>query len=266
MPETPHERMPTLERFDRYGEDARTPVPRGRVTMPAGRVLIVLLVDDAHLLDTAQLDALLHLVRRRPRLVLTYRPWPRPPALVELAAVASRTYPSLTLTPFTTHEVATYLAAVWPEAPPPSAVEHICAHTGGVPAFVARHAAGHAVRGTPSGPALRHPPAEALALFTAEQRTKEIGVRKVLGASVSSIVFMLSKDFLKLVLVANLIALPLGWYFMAGWLNDFADRTEMSWWIFAAAFVSTIIIAMFTLSFHAIRTAVANPVTSLRTE
>ena len=63
-----------------------------------------------------------------------------------------------------------------------------------------------------------------------------------------------------------LCLLPLGWYLMGGWLNDFADRTEMSWWIFAAAFVSTVIIATLTLSFHAIRTAVANPVTSLRTE
>ncbi|MBF9253436.1 ABC transporter permease [Pontibacter sp. 172403-2] len=105
-----------------------------------------------------------------------------------------------------------------------------------------------------------------LALFTAEQRTKEIGIRKVLGASVSSIVLMLSKDFLKLVLIANLIALPLGWYFMSGWLNDYADRTELSWWIFAAAFVATFLIAMLTLSFHAIKTAVATPVTSLRTE
>ncbi|AKD05483.1 ABC transporter permease [Pontibacter korlensis] len=105
-----------------------------------------------------------------------------------------------------------------------------------------------------------------LALFTAEQRTKEIGIRKVLGASVASIVFMLSKDFLKLVLIANLIALPLGWYFMNGWLNDYADRTELSWWIFAMAFVSTIIIAVVTLSFHAIKTAVANPVNSLRAE
>lgn len=105
-----------------------------------------------------------------------------------------------------------------------------------------------------------------LALFTAEQRTKEIGIRKVLGASVASIVFMLSKDFLKLVLVANLIALPLGWYLMRGWLQDYADRTELSWWIFAVAFVSTVIIAMVTLSFHAIKTAVASPITSLRTE
>ena len=105
-----------------------------------------------------------------------------------------------------------------------------------------------------------------LALFTAEQRTKEIGIRKVLGASVASIVYMLSKDFLKLVLIANLIALPLGWYFMSGWLNDYADRTDLSWWIFAMAFVTTIIIAMVTLSFHAVKTAIANPVTSLRTE
>ncbi|PTX14686.1 putative permease [Pontibacter mucosus] len=105
-----------------------------------------------------------------------------------------------------------------------------------------------------------------LALFTAEQRTKEIGVRKVLGASVASIVYLLSKDFLKLVLIANLIALPLGWYFMTNWLNDYADRMELSWWIFAVAFIATVIIAIVTLSFHAIKTAVANPVNSLRTE
>ncbi|TPE44020.1 ABC transporter permease [Pontibacter mangrovi] len=105
-----------------------------------------------------------------------------------------------------------------------------------------------------------------LALFTAEQRTKEIGVRKVLGASVTSIVYMLSKDFLKLVLIANIIALPVGWYLMHNWLNDYADRMELSWWIFAIAFVATIIIAIVTLSFHAIKTAVANPVNSLRAE
>lgn len=105
-----------------------------------------------------------------------------------------------------------------------------------------------------------------LALFTAEQRTKEIGIRKVLGASVASIVYMLSKDFLKLVLIANVVALPLGWYLMSGWLNDYADRTELSWWVFAAAFASTVIIAILTLSIHAVKTAVANPVASLRTE
>ncbi|GHA74582.1 ABC transporter permease [Pontibacter akesuensis] len=105
-----------------------------------------------------------------------------------------------------------------------------------------------------------------LALFTAEQRKKEIGVRKVLGASVSGIVFMLSKDFLKLVLLANIVALPLSWYLMNAWLNDYAVRTELSWWIFAIALLATFAIAMFTLSFHAIKTAVANPVNSLRSE
>ena len=105
-----------------------------------------------------------------------------------------------------------------------------------------------------------------LALFTAEQRTKEIGIRKVLGASVASIVYMLSKDFLKLVLIANLIALPLGWYFMSNWLDNYAARMELNWWIFAVALVSTIIIAMVTLSFHAVKTAITNPITSLRTE
>ncbi len=105
-----------------------------------------------------------------------------------------------------------------------------------------------------------------LALFTAEQRTKEIGIRKVLGASITSIVYMLSKDFLRLVLIANLIALPLSWYLMDSWLSDYAFRTELSWWIFAAAFLSTIVIAMLTLSFHAVKTAINNPVTSLRTE
>jgi putative ABC transport system permease protein len=105
-----------------------------------------------------------------------------------------------------------------------------------------------------------------LALFTAEQRKKEIGVRKVLGASISGIVFMLSKDFLKLVLIANVIALPLSWYLMSNWLNDYAHRTEMSWWIFAVAFFTTLVIAMLTLSFHAIKTAMADPVSSLRTE
>ena len=105
-----------------------------------------------------------------------------------------------------------------------------------------------------------------LALFTAEQRTKEIGVRKVLGASVTSIVFMLSKDFLRLVLIANIIALPLSWYLMQQWLNGYVYRTEIGWWVFAGTFAATIVIALVTLSFHAVRAAVANPVTSLRTE
>ena len=103
-----------------------------------------------------------------------------------------------------------------------------------------------------------------LALFTAEQRKKEIGIRKVMGASVTGIVFMLSKDFLKLVLLANMVALPLSWYLMSNWLNEYANRTELSWWIFALAFLITLVIAMLTLSFHAIKTAMADTVSSLR--
>lgn len=105
-----------------------------------------------------------------------------------------------------------------------------------------------------------------LALFTAEQRKKEIGIRKVLGASVAGIVVMLSTSFLKLVLLANIIALPLSWYLMNAWLADYARHTDLSWWIFAIAFIATFLIAMVTLSFHAIKTAVADPVRSLRTE
>ncbi|GIJ60438.1 helix-turn-helix transcriptional regulator [Virgisporangium aurantiacum] len=164
-------------RCDAAGIPVLTPWPTVPESVDDGAVL---LVDDAHLLDTAQLDALRHLVRRcRPRLVLTCRPWPRPPALVELIAVVSRTHPPLTLPPFTAHEVGTYLATVWAEPPPPSVVEHIHAQTGGVPAFVARHA----LWGAPSGPALRHPPAEFLALFTAEIDALDPDVRRVLLAT-----------------------------------------------------------------------------------
>ena len=105
-----------------------------------------------------------------------------------------------------------------------------------------------------------------LATFTAQQRRKEIGIRKVLGASVSAIVAMLSKDFLKLVLVANIIAWPLAWYGMHQWLQDFAYRTPISWWIFALAGALAIMIALVTISFQAIKAAVSNPVKSLRNE
>ena len=105
-----------------------------------------------------------------------------------------------------------------------------------------------------------------LAMFTAEQRTKEIGIRKVLGASVGGIVTMLSKDFLKLVLIANIIAWPLGWYLMHNWLQDYAFRVEINWWIFVAAGLATLLIALLTVSFQAIRAAVTNPVKSLRSE
>ncbi len=105
-----------------------------------------------------------------------------------------------------------------------------------------------------------------LVAFTVTQRTKEIGIRKVLGASVASIVALLSRDFLKLVLLANLIAWPLAGWAMHRWLQDFAYRTPLSWWLFALAGVAAILIALLAVSFQAIKAAVANPVKSLRTE
>jgi putative ABC transport system permease protein len=105
-----------------------------------------------------------------------------------------------------------------------------------------------------------------LVTYAAEQRTKEIGVRKVLGATVAGIVAMLSKDFAKLVLIASLIAFPVAWYAMNQWLQSFAYRTTISPWIFVIAGISAIVIALFTVSFQAIKAAVANPVKSLRTE
>lgn len=105
-----------------------------------------------------------------------------------------------------------------------------------------------------------------LVTFTAEQRTKEIGIRKVLGASVPNIVGMLSKDFLLLVGVAALVAFPLAWYAMHRWLEDFAYRIEMHWWIFAGAGLMALLIALLTISTQAIRAATANPVRSLKSE
>ncbi len=105
-----------------------------------------------------------------------------------------------------------------------------------------------------------------LSAFTAEVRTKEIGVRKVLGASVSGIASLLTKDFLKLVFVAFLIAGPLAWWIMHNWLLDFAFRTDIKWWVFAFAGGMAVLIALFTISFQAIKAAIANPVKSLRTE
>ena len=105
-----------------------------------------------------------------------------------------------------------------------------------------------------------------LATYTAEQRTKEIGIRKVLGASVSQVTQMLSKDFLKLVLIASVIAFPVGWWAMNKWLQSFAYRINISWWVLAVAGASALLIALLTISFQAIKTAIANPVKSLRTE
>ena len=105
-----------------------------------------------------------------------------------------------------------------------------------------------------------------LTTYAAEQRTKEIGIRKVLGAGVSGIVAMLSKDFAKLVLIASLIAFPIAWWAMNKWLEDFAYRITISWWVFVVAGIAAILIALLTVSFQAIKAATANPVKSLRTE
>ncbi len=106
----------------------------------------------------------------------------------------------------------------------------------------------------------------ALASFSAEQRIKEIGVRKVLGASVASIVTLLSKDFLKLVVMATLIASPIAWYAMNKWLENFAYRTSISWVVFGITILVALSITLFTISIQAIKAAVANPIKSLRTE
>lgn len=105
-----------------------------------------------------------------------------------------------------------------------------------------------------------------LSAFTITQRVKEIGVRKVLGASVRQIVLELSKDFLRLVLISAVIAIPVAEWSMHEWLADFAFHTEMSWWIFAAAGIIALIIAFVTISFQSIKAALANPVKSLRAE
>jgi len=105
-----------------------------------------------------------------------------------------------------------------------------------------------------------------LAMFTAERRTKEIGIRKVLGASVQNVVTMLSKDFLKLVMIASLIAFPVAWYAMNKWLQDFAYKTDISWWVFALSTGAVCAIALFTISFQSLKAAMTNPVESLRSE
>ncbi|MDB5229876.1 MAG: FtsX-like permease family protein [Chitinophagaceae bacterium] len=106
----------------------------------------------------------------------------------------------------------------------------------------------------------------ALATYAAEQRTKEIGIRKVLGASVPVLVTLLSKDFLKLVLIADVIAFPVALWAMKSWLKDFAYRVNISWWVFVLAGAAALIIAFVTVSFQAIKAAMSNPVKSLRTE
>ncbi len=105
-----------------------------------------------------------------------------------------------------------------------------------------------------------------LAAFATSQRTKEIGIRKVLGASVSSVVMLLSRDFVRLVIIALVIATPIAWWTMYNWLESFAYRINIEWWLFGLAGVLAIAVAVFTISFQSIKAAVANPVHSLRSE
>ena len=105
-----------------------------------------------------------------------------------------------------------------------------------------------------------------LSAFMANQRIKEIGIRKVLGASVADITTMLSKDFIRLVAIAVLVASPVAWFVMDRWLQDFAHRVSISWWVFAVAGMTALLIAVITVSFQAVKAAIANPVKSLRTE
>jgi putative ABC transport system permease protein len=105
-----------------------------------------------------------------------------------------------------------------------------------------------------------------LASYMAEQRTREIGIRKVLGATVTNLWALLSKDFVVLVLISSAIAIPVAWYFMNSWLQNYSHRTDLSWYIFSAAAIGSLVITLLTVSYQAIKAAIANPVRSLRSE
>jgi ABC-type antimicrobial peptide transport system permease subunit len=105
-----------------------------------------------------------------------------------------------------------------------------------------------------------------LAAYTAERRTKELGIRKVLGASVANLATLLSKEFLQLVVISCLIAFPLAWWMMNGWLAEYPYRTVIHWWVFGIAGIAALSIAMLTVSSQAVRAALSNPVETLRSE
>ena len=105
-----------------------------------------------------------------------------------------------------------------------------------------------------------------LAAYSTGQRTKEIGIRKILGASVAGIVAMISKEYLKMACISLLIAAPIGWFFMEEWLKDFAYRVEIEWWIFLIAGVATFALSLLTVSSQSVKAALSNPVDSIRNE
>jgi putative ABC transport system permease protein len=105
-----------------------------------------------------------------------------------------------------------------------------------------------------------------LAMFTTERRTKEIGIRKVLGASIVNITTMISSEFVKLVMISLVFSIPIAWWAMRKWLEDFAYHVDMEWWMFALAGLLTIVITFMTVSFQSMKAAMANPVESLKNE